>query len=338
MERSLIDAIKESIDLRDFIPPSNKRKKGKETDKDLCPFHNDTQPSLWIHRDHWYCFGCRKGGDVFDYYMLLHDMTFKEAVEALAREVGFDLSKVEGYKKLRTLRWRRIHREHEKGKQEQGEKTQVRIVKANDLSPVDLEDATAPSGPFAGLTPEFLRWAGVRRNGRSFVVPIERDGNIVSACFYRPGGTPKWKILKEPAELIFNRDLLEEERADVWILEGAKDSLYGMFHGLPCVGILIGAWFKEEWAPLFAKVLVPIVLFDNDDAGRRGAFAVKKAMRRAVILDWNESPWDWTKRKGFDLADFFKSGGTVDMLLEWALEHVPKEAKAAIEAQLANKR
>lgn len=31
-----------------------------------CPFHSDTTPSLHAYPDHWYCFGCRRGGTVYD--------------------------------------------------------------------------------------------------------------------------------------------------------------------------------------------------------------------------------------------------------------------------------
>ncbi len=34
-----------------------------------CPFHNDREPSLHLYQTQtWYCFGCNKGGDVYDFY------------------------------------------------------------------------------------------------------------------------------------------------------------------------------------------------------------------------------------------------------------------------------
>ena len=33
-----------------------------------CPFHNEKDPSLHIFENQsWYCFGCGKGGDVYDF-------------------------------------------------------------------------------------------------------------------------------------------------------------------------------------------------------------------------------------------------------------------------------
>lgn len=51
-----------------------------------CPFHNDHNPSL--HIDHnkqlWYCFGCKKGGDVISYVMYRDHVDFIEALWKLS--------------------------------------------------------------------------------------------------------------------------------------------------------------------------------------------------------------------------------------------------------------
>jgi CHC2 zinc finger len=39
-----------------------------------CPFHLDSTPSLHVYRDPprgWYCYGCRRGGSVYDFAALL---------------------------------------------------------------------------------------------------------------------------------------------------------------------------------------------------------------------------------------------------------------------------
>ncbi len=61
-----------------------------------CPFHKDREPSLHLYQTQtWYCFGCGKGGDVYDFYGMLHfgDLwdnrnpgMFAEARKALDRE------------------------------------------------------------------------------------------------------------------------------------------------------------------------------------------------------------------------------------------------------------
>lgn len=51
----------------------------------LCPFHNETRPSFTIFPEtqRWWCFGCRRGGDVIELVRLLEGIGFREAVERL---------------------------------------------------------------------------------------------------------------------------------------------------------------------------------------------------------------------------------------------------------------
>ena len=52
-----------------------------------CPFHHDTNPSLWAHDDHrgtgigrWGCNPCGISGDVFDFLKQLHHCSMTEAI------------------------------------------------------------------------------------------------------------------------------------------------------------------------------------------------------------------------------------------------------------------
>jgi DNA primase len=49
----------------------------------LCPFHGEKTPSFTVYIDHFHCFGCGAHGDVFDWLMQAHRMTFAEAVAFL---------------------------------------------------------------------------------------------------------------------------------------------------------------------------------------------------------------------------------------------------------------
>lgn len=57
-----------------------------------CPFHQETKPSFSVNPDgFFYCFGCQASGDVFDFYMRMHGLEFREALEALAEEAGIQV-------------------------------------------------------------------------------------------------------------------------------------------------------------------------------------------------------------------------------------------------------
>lgn len=52
----------------------------------ICPFHDDTRPSLRVHVDRgaFRCMTCgAHGGDIIDFQMQLYEQTFREAVRAL---------------------------------------------------------------------------------------------------------------------------------------------------------------------------------------------------------------------------------------------------------------
>lgn len=61
----------------------------------LCPLpdHDEKTPSFTVFPDdHWWCFGCNRGGDVLDLHQLAHGYTEKwEALVSLARARGVEL-------------------------------------------------------------------------------------------------------------------------------------------------------------------------------------------------------------------------------------------------------
>jgi len=61
----------------------------------LCPFHSDSSPSFHVNPNTqlYYCFGCQKGGNVFNFLMEIEKMSFIEAVEFLAQKAGISLPK-----------------------------------------------------------------------------------------------------------------------------------------------------------------------------------------------------------------------------------------------------
>lgn len=56
----------------------------------LCPFHNEKTPSFNIYPESnsFYCFGCNKGGGVFQFVMGVENLAFPDAVRWLAQRAG----------------------------------------------------------------------------------------------------------------------------------------------------------------------------------------------------------------------------------------------------------
>lgn len=58
-----------------------------------CPFHDEKTPSFHVRPDRqtFHCFGCGEGGDVYDFLMKVDGLTFREALEDVARRAGVEL-------------------------------------------------------------------------------------------------------------------------------------------------------------------------------------------------------------------------------------------------------
>ena len=54
----------------------------------LCPFHNDTKPSMRVYKNSFYCFSCGTGGDVVKFVALYLDVGNFEAAKIIAKDFG----------------------------------------------------------------------------------------------------------------------------------------------------------------------------------------------------------------------------------------------------------
>jgi DNA primase len=73
------------------------RKAGAQNFSGLCPFHKEKTPSFSVHagRQFYHCFGCGESGDVFSFVQRLENVSFPEAVRAVAQKCGIPLPKRE---------------------------------------------------------------------------------------------------------------------------------------------------------------------------------------------------------------------------------------------------
>ena len=71
------------------------RKTGAQNYTGLCPFHKEKTGSFSVNATHgyFYCFGCHEKGDVFTFVMKLENISFPDAVRAVAQKAGIPLPK-----------------------------------------------------------------------------------------------------------------------------------------------------------------------------------------------------------------------------------------------------
>ncbi|MFO7632078.1 MAG: DNA primase [Caldilinea sp.] len=99
MVGSVTDEIKQRVDIIELISRYTPLKRAGSVYKGLCPFHSERTPSFVVfpHTGTWHCFGaCGTGGDVFAFVMRKENLTFREALELLANQVGVELAPAEG--------------------------------------------------------------------------------------------------------------------------------------------------------------------------------------------------------------------------------------------------
>jgi DNA primase len=91
-----IEAIKQKIDVKDFVGGYVTLKPAGRNLKGLCPFHKEKSPSFMVtpERQIWHCFGCGKGGDIFAFLMQYENIEFIEALKILAERAGVELKRV----------------------------------------------------------------------------------------------------------------------------------------------------------------------------------------------------------------------------------------------------
>lgn len=84
--QEVIDEIRGKTDIVEIIGQYVQLKKSGKNYLGLCPFHEERTPSFSVAEDKqiFHCFGCGKGGNVFNFIQELEGVSFPEAVEKVA--------------------------------------------------------------------------------------------------------------------------------------------------------------------------------------------------------------------------------------------------------------
>jgi DNA primase len=87
-------SVKEKLDIVELIGETVPLKRAGTTFKGLCPFHGEKTPSFVVtpSRETWKCFGCGRGGDLFNFVMERDGVDFPTALRQLAGRAGVELS------------------------------------------------------------------------------------------------------------------------------------------------------------------------------------------------------------------------------------------------------
>ncbi|MGD8985462.1 MAG: DNA primase, partial [Desulfobacteraceae bacterium] len=84
--QSAKEEVRRAADIVELIGQFVQLRKAGQNYVGLCPFHSEKDPSFTVSpsRQMFHCFGCKKGGDVFSFWMDYHKVDFPQALKDLA--------------------------------------------------------------------------------------------------------------------------------------------------------------------------------------------------------------------------------------------------------------
>ncbi len=94
--QTFIDDLRRQADIVRIVQDYVTLKKAGANWSARCPFHKETKPSFSVNpaKEIFYCFGCQKGGSVFNFIMEIERVTFPEAIKIVAEKSGVPLPKM----------------------------------------------------------------------------------------------------------------------------------------------------------------------------------------------------------------------------------------------------
>ncbi len=302
----LKEEIRRRIDVVALISTQASLKKSGRYYKGLCPFHQEKTPSFHVdpERGLFHCFGCGRGGDIFDFVMQTANLTFNEAAEDLARRAGvpFDTSPQAAQRaseREQLMRALDAARAHFRAMLKVGRKAQTYLA-TRGVSPEIAEQfhlGYAPPGwdgllnglGAKGYAPALLENAGVvqARSAGEGYFDIFRDRLMFSILDLQDravafggraldGSEPSYLNSRETPAFAKGRTLYAlnvareviREQGEALIVEGYMDVLAAHQFGFRNAVASLGTALTADHVVLLRRFAPRVVLiYDSDEAG-----------------------------------------------------------------------
>ncbi len=286
----------------------------------LCPFHGEKTASFSVAPDKgiYYCFGCHKGGGVVNFMMEVENLSYPDAVRALAKRVGLQVPEDEQYQSRYRQQERLWALLKEAGRffhsqlytpagRECLEYTQKRGLSKAIITNFGIGfapnswNALVDAMHQKGYTDQELRDADLvgEKNGRVYdrfrnrlMFPIiDVRGNVIGF-----GGRvlddSKPKYLNSNETLVFNKrknlfglNYAKKTKEPYMILvEGNIDVVTLHQYGFDNAVASLGTSLTEEQVTLLSRYTEQVVLtYDGDEAGQRAAQRAIPMLEKAGI-------------------------------------------------------
>lgn len=275
----------------------------------LCPFHHEKTPSFSVNGEQnlYYCFGCKAGGNVVQFVEEMEHLTYREAVEYLAKQIHMPIPETQedpDYERRRSQRERLLDANKAAARWYHAQLWLPENQRILDyLHKRGLDDGTirkfglgaAPEEWDAltraleqqGYTQEELRLAGLTVvkqetrfdmfRSRAIFPIIDAQGQVLGFGG-RAMGDAQPKYLNTSDTPVFNKrkgvyaaNLLRKQRdlKRVILVEGYMDVVALIQHGVNGVVATLGTALTNEQARLLKRYAPEIwVSYDGDSAGQ----------------------------------------------------------------------
>lgn len=320
---AVIEDIKNRLPVSEVVSQYVKLTRKGDRYWGLCPFHHEKTPSFTVldSGGFYKCFGCGKGGSIFDFVMEMEHVSFPEAVEILAKRAGIELkeesegekrqySKQKAIGELYDRLYKTYHTILLTHPQAQAARDYLakRKVSADTIEKFQL--GYAPDDPKwlygflrkNNYSEEVLKESGLfSRNYETLplfrnriMFPIRTwQGNCVAFGGRDLSGESRAKYINTPDTAIYSkRNVLFgfyeslsaiKEKKEITLCEGNFDVISLHQAGLSYAAAPLGTAFTEEQAKLIKRYCDRVnLLFDSDSAGQN---ATAKALLICQRLD-----------------------------------------------------
>ena len=362
IDSNSIENLKTRLDIVDVVGSYLELKKNGANWKCVCPFHDDSNPSLVVSpsKQIYHCFSCGAGGDSIKFVMEYEKLSYPETIEKLASMYNFSLDYTSSDGKVQEDRKLLENINTFFTKNLYNKTSAVEYIKNRGIGEASVEKFELGYAPSSPENLNFLSSngytiseavetgvAGVGDNGRNYARFIERitfpirsasgkivgfGGRTISGLQAKYVNSPQTKLFNKSYLLYgynFAKDSIYKEKS-VIVTEGYLDVIMLHQAGFTNAVATLGTALTKEHIPLLSRGNPKVILaYDGDNAGVSAALKASLMLSSAgigggvVLFGENMDPADMVQSGQIDkLNRLFHNP---QPFIEFAIERIVKK-------------
>lgn len=301
---NIINEIRSKVDIVDIISSYLPLTQKGKNFFGVCPFHDDTNPSMSVSREKqiYRCFSCGASGNVFNFIMDYEHVSFKEALSILANKTGIEIKglkldkKSNKYDKLYEI-YELAHKYYQNNMNSSYAKKAKEYLNSRFIDDemikdckiglsLDKNDNLTKLLLNKGYNLNTLNQIGLTNYDKDIYMnrimfPLyDLNGRVVAFSGRRYDGIKENKYVNtkgtdifQKGETLYNYHLAREyvrSKNQVIVMEGFMAVIRTLTTGIKNVVALMGTAMTKEQANLIKRLSTNVVLcFDGDEPGRK---------------------------------------------------------------------